>query len=369
MFAYITGSSSGRQIFNKTNGTDGYGIISISTNPSGYLQFFSSTNGTSWNNLTLADNVAFPANQWVHVVACRDASGNVGLFKNGVRVNSTTGNTVAMSDSNSIFISRQGASDFFIGYISGDRFVNGNEIYDPTSTTLTIPTAPPTNITNTSLLLNFTNAGIFDNTGKNNLETVGNAQIDTTTKKYGTGSMEGDGSGDYLLLPASPNLEFGSGDFTIEFWWYPTSTIRQALYHGSFGADWSIGIDYSSVGTNQKIGIWASSNGTSWNLINADGGGNGIGTTTVTQNAWNHIAYVRNGTTWMLFVNGNRDLNLTGISGSIVNRSTYQKAIAVWWSSGSMAQMVGYIDDLRITKGVARYTSNFTPQTSQWQDQ
>jgi hypothetical protein len=55
-----------------------------------------------------------------------------------------------------------------------------------------------TAITNTSLLLLAPNAGIFDNTGKNNLETVGNAQIDTSVKKYGTGSMEFDGTGDYL---------------------------------------------------------------------------------------------------------------------------------------------------------------------------
>ena len=320
-------------------------------------------------------------NTFTHFAVTR--SGNtVTVYVNGEQVAQNTGITGAYDNSgDQLKIGDDaGTAATWNGYIASLRIIKGQSL---TTGAFTPPTAPVTtsavgwtganaaaSITGTvSLLLNFTNAGIFDNTGKNNLETVGNAQIDTTTKKYGTGSMEGDGSGDYLLLPASPNLEFGSGDFTIEFWWYPTSTIRQALYHGSFGADWSIGIDYSSVGTNQKIGIWASSNGTSWNLINADGGGNGIGTTTVTQNAWNHIAYVRNGTTWMLFVNGNRDLNLTGISGSIVNRSTYQKAIAVWWSSGSMAQMVGYIDDLRITKGVARYTSNFTPQTSQWQDQ
>ena len=70
----------------------------------------------------------------------------------------------------------------------------------------------------------------------------------------------------------------------------------------------------------------------------------------------------------MLFVNGNRDLNLTGISGSIVNRATSRKAIGSWWSTGSMSQTYGYIDDLRITKGYARYTSNFTPPSSAFKD-
>jgi hypothetical protein len=211
--------------------------------------------------------------------------------------------------------------------------------------------------------LNGTTGGIIDSSGVTQFETLGDAKLNAAFTKFsGKTSIALDGTGDYLLSPPNVNLEFGSGDFTIEFWWYPIATTRQALYHGSFGSDWSVGIDYSGPGT-QKMGIWASSNGTSWNLINADSGGNGIGTTTVTQNAWNHIAYVRNGTTWMLFVNGNRDLNLTGLSGTIPNRATSQKAIGAWWSTASIAQASGYISDFRITK-YARYTANFTPATS-----
>jgi hypothetical protein len=70
----------------------------------------------------------------------------------------------------------------------------------------------------------------------------------------------------------------------------------------------------------------------------------------------------------MLFVNGNRDLNLTGISGTIVNRATSQKSIGSWWSTGSMSQASGYMDDFRITKGYARYTSNFTAPTAAFKD-
>jgi hypothetical protein len=198
----------------------------------------------------------------------------------------------------------------------------------------------------------------------NDLETVGNTSISTTQSKFGGSSISFPSNDSYLLTNPTTSLEFGSGDFTIEFWWYPTSTARQALYHGSFGTDFSIGMDYSSTSTNQKIGLWASSNGSSWNLINSDAAGNGIGTTTINQNAWNHIAYVRYGTTWMLFVNGVRDLNLTGISGSIASRPTYPKGIGVWWNTTTMAEASGYINDLRITKGIARYVQNFTPPTS-----
>ena len=252
------------------------------------------------------------------------------------------------------------ANSYYLGYISNLRLVKGTAVY---TANFTPPTAPLTAVTNTSLLLNATNAGVFDATGKNDITTVGTAKVSNAIFKYGTGSMYFNGTTDYLLTPGSQNSEFGSGDFTIELWWYPTATSRQALYHGSFGTDWSIGIDYSSVSTNQKIGLWASSNGTGWNLVNSDSGGNGIGTTTVTQNAWNHIAFVRSGTTWMLFVNGNRDLNLTGISGSIVSRPTAQRAIGAWFTSVAIPTITGYIDDFRITK-YARYTTAFTPPAS-----
>ena len=219
-----------------------------------------------------------------------------------------------------------------------------------------------------SLLCHFdsiNSAGRFIDNSVNNsvITSSGDAKLSTSQYKFGGSSGFFDGTNDYLLLPIGNSLEFGSSDFTIEFWWYPTSTSRQGIYHGSFGADWSLGIDYSSVSTNQKIGIWASSNGSSWNLINADAAGNGIGTITVNQNAWNHIAYVRNGTTWMLFINGVRDLNLTGISGTVINRSTYQKSVGCWFNDSAFNELSGYLDELRITNGVARYTSNFTPQS------
>jgi hypothetical protein len=245
----------------------------------------------------------------------------------------------------------------FTGYMSGIRWSTGIA-----RTISSIPTAPPAPDNYTTLLFNFTQGGIVDASARNVIETLGDAKIANVQSKFGTGALSFDGTGDYLLVSPNPDLEFGSGDFTIELWWYPTSTARQALYHGSFGTDWSVGIDYNSVSTN-KIGIWASSNGSSWNLVNADGGGNGIGTTTISQNQWTHIAYVRSGTSWMLFVNGSRDLNITGLSGTIVNRATSRKAIGAWFSTGSVGQAFGYFDDFRISK-YARYTANFTPPTS-----
>lgn len=182
----------------------------------------------------------------------------------------------------------------------------------------------------------------------------------TGSTGYSTLAVAPSGTGSGIFVPATSKLEFGANNFTMEFFWYPNSTSRQALYHGSSGADYSLGIDYSSVGTN-KLGVWASSTGSSWDIINADGGGNGIGTTTVPQNQWNHIAFVRNGTSWKLYLNGVADVSITS-SSSIFNRVSFKKAIGQWYvASGAPAPATGFISNFRVVNGVAVYTTDFTP--------
>ena len=311
---------------------------------------------------TVGGNTTLYPNQWYHFALVKSTAspGTTVLYINGVAEATTASDTTTYTAFTTPRIgANQTPNIYYTGWASNVRFITGVAQY---TSNFTPPTAPFTS-SSELFLLNFTNSGIIDQTSKNNLSTFGSAAVSTTQSKFGGSSLSCITGTSYLLTLASNTLELGGSDFTIEFWWYPVSTVRQALYHGSFGTDWSIGIDYSNVSTNQKIGIWASSSGTSWNLINADTAGNGIGTTTVTQNAWNHIAYVRNGTTWMLFVNGNRDLNLTAISGSIVSRPTAQKAIGAWFSTAAFSPQTGYIDDFRITR-FARYTSNFTPSST-----
>jgi hypothetical protein len=213
---------------------------------------------------------------------------------------------------------------------------------------------------NTTLLLNFDNANIYDQSGSSNLTLYGNTVHSNTQTKNAAYSVYFDGTGDYVV--ASNETILSSSDFTVELWWYPTATGRQALIHGSFGYDYSWGIDFSSVGS-QKIGIWASSTGSSWNLVNSDGGGAGTGTQTINQNAWNHIVFTRDGTSLRSFVNGVLDVEVTGVSAAIATRTTNNPIIGNWFNN--TYSVSGYIEDLRITKGLARYTANFTPPTSE----
>ena len=191
------------------------------------------------------------------------------------------------------------------------------------------------------------------------------ARISTDESRFGGSSVYFDGAGDSLSLPASSDWNWGTNDFTVEFWLYLIGTSRQ--YITGPGTDTAthydgIGIDYNSVGTN-KLGIWASSNGSSWDIINADGGGNGIGSTTVTQNTWHHIAYVRNGTSFKLYLDGVQEVSVTS-SASVFDGSSTTWNFGQFIYLGAAYFTNCYMDEIRITKGVARYTAAFTPPTA-----
>jgi hypothetical protein len=316
-------------------------------NTSGNVVFFDTAERTSSNALTL--------NAWNYITWTR-LSGTIQVF-----IGTTSGYSSSMTSSlNGGKITVGGhveLNGFWAnGYISDLRILKGTGY-----SSVTIPTAPLTSITNTEYLLNFTNAGIFDNTGKNNLETVGDAQIDTGTKKYGTGSMEFDGTGDYLLLPNDPNLHVGSGDFTIEFWAYFNnfSASRNIIHlNGNTGAYAAVRI---GIDTDQKPYLLVSTNGSSWAII-AGALGSALSTAT-----WYHIALTRSGSNFKVFVDGTQAGSTQTASGVLFVGTL--NIIGATNFNGFESFFNGFIDDLRITKGVARYTANFTPPIQAFPDQ
>jgi hypothetical protein len=294
-------------------------------------------------------------NQWVHAAVSWDLT-TLRFFLNGVLCSSTyTGIALGTAGSSVVTVGGDYPNgELWNGYLNGVRLVNGTALY---TKAFSPPTTPFTAVANTALLCNFTNGAIFDNTAKNVLETVGNAQISTTQSKWGGSSMYFDGTGDYLLLQAGPNLALGAGDFTIEMWFYVTTTAAvQAL------------IDFRPASTDGVYPlIYISSGGTSI-ILDVSAGTRITGTTTISTNTWYHFALSRSGTSTKMFVNGTQ-VGSTYTDSNSYLVGTNRPVIAANGFTLGNNPLTGYIDDLRITKGVARYLTNFTPPTSQLQDQ
>jgi len=296
-----------------------------------------------------------PLNAWTHVALVRDG-GNIRIYINGVQdgVNATAGSSSVVDQPYQFSIGRGGEYNglYFVGNISDYRFINGTCLY-PNGTTFTPPTAPLTAVSNTQLLCNMTNGGIFDNAMMNNLETVGNAQISTSVFKYGTGSMAFDGSGDYLYEPATQLLAWGTGDFTIEMW---INTSTTTISGGASRTMWGTasasyqGQMYLEIGTGKVV-----FGNTGSTFIK--------GSSNVANGSWHHIAICRSGSTCRLFVDGTQEAS----GSNSVNYDAQPTFIGAFGASDGYFN--GYIDDLRITKGYARYTSNFTPPTAAFPNQ
>jgi len=323
----------------------------------------STTNGSYWairfNGTTLyyqsasgIANIATPTistlsqSAWTHVALVR-ASGTTKIYANGVQVSSTADST-NYTATTTYQIAKSSDSNRYTGFFSDIRVVKGTAVY---TAAFTPPTAPLTAITNTSFLTSYTNGAIFDNAMMNDLETVGNAQISTSVKKYGTGSLAFDGTTDYLQAPTNQIYALGTGNFTIEFWVYANSWTATAstVVRIAGASDWVCQFDGSGV-----MNFYA--NGAA-QLVDSGSPSTGV---------WTHYAIVRSGTSLKMYR-----------SGTSVASATYATSIGAsnvllvgcgGDSNNTLYCLNGYIDDLRITKGYARYTANFTEPTSALSD-
>ena len=297
-----------------------------------------------------ASNSHMPqAYSWNHCVF-QNTGGYENWYLNGTRIYNVQNNPSHGSSATGMMFGRANnyASYFYYGGYMSDVRVTTGANYNPYSnaSTLTVPTAPLTKGSYTRLLLNGTNAAITDASGMNNLDTVGNTQLDTTIKKFGTASAEFDHSGDYITLPQSSFIPFGKSNFTIECWAYFDSTPNgngQGLFQLSNGYLNST-TRGPGAGCSNSTGKWGIYSGTSWS-------GDLASASVPNINTWYHVALVRNSGTIKLYVNGVEQLS---ISDSTDYTDTYF-TIGGWYSTGYL--MDGYIDDFRITHK-ARYTSN-----------
>jgi hypothetical protein len=347
-FVYITSLAAARAIIGNytTNATTDW-VIEVTT--AGVLRAF--TNGST-ARISSASG-AIQIGEWEHVVLTRNSSNVISLFLNGALIGTYSQSGVFGSATKAIYIGVQNVStNPMLGYISNLRVVEGTALY---TSAFVPPAAPPTPVRGTTLLLNGAGAAISDGVSKNVLETVGNARVINGIKKYGTGAMYFDGTGDYLNILSDPPLYLSTGNFTIEGWVYTTnsSTSQAVLFRRSAAAARGLVISINSF-VSQKLSFACGNSDISAWEVQLDS------TTSLANNTWYHFAVVRDGDDFELFINGTSED--TANSSVVIADDT--SVLRIGANDTGATSLNGYIDDLRITKGVARYTSNFTPPSS-----
>ena len=173
----------------------------------------------------------------------------------------------------------------------------------------------------------------------------GNAKVSAAQSKWGGASLVLDGSGDYLSAPAHADFVFGVGDFTVELLINTTTAAEKVL------------VDQFVVERANSWQFAVKSGRLSW----YSGGYVLAGATAVNDGAWHHVAAARSAGILRFFVDG--VLDGSAALGRNFNTNLVLGIGAQVGSRNSAYDFPGYIDELRITKGVGRYTANFTPPT------
>ena len=321
--------------------------------------YFGYYTGTAWQGNS--GNRQIDMGSWNHLAISYDGFGTVGprIFLNGVdiTVNPTQSTYSPPSMPSAVwYIGRRwdtASPAYSTIYISNLKVIRGESLYK--ANTSFIPTMRVTQPTpNTILQLDHSSTALtnYDTTYKNNMVTVGDAKVTTFRSKFGNQSIFFDGTGDYILSSsgiAANNIatSFGTGDFTIEFWLNSATASSQT----------GILIDYRPTGTQGLYPVLYINAGVITYFTNS---ADRIAGSTLPNNQWIHIALTRFSSSTRLFVDGIQ-VGATYADTNSYITGLYRPVIGSAGTSLGSSVYSGYMDDLRITHGYARYTGNFSP--------
>lgn len=300
------------------------------------------------------------ANVWYHVAVTRDGTTTRGYI-NGVLAGF---HTFTPAGVNAVTIGRYNSpTAYLLGYMSSLRIVDGVVVYTgaftPPIAALPATQSAGTNISaitaGQTLLLALQNNRFIDaNTTPKTITVNGTPRIQAfnpfrPSAVYNPtlhgGSAYFDGSGDAVYNTTAPATNFGTGDFTVEYWVYPTVSVNGYTQHVGYAAT-AAGLAFGT-GTSMSLYATTSTVGLGGNL-------------TVFINQWNHIAWTRQSGFLRGYVNG-----AVGYSASFTTSITELATSIGAATNGSTYPLTGYISDVRILKGNAQYTtSTFTVPTS-----
>jgi len=308
------------------SGTSDYsGGIRIDWSPGTNFVFQVGTGSVIGTNVT--------TNTWHHVAYVYDAVAQTSkLYVDGVQNGSTTSGTQSLTNAGNLLLGVQG-SDLILdyqGYLQDLRIYKGLAKYTqnfiPASTDPDILPDTPSGVAYSS------NVALVPSTD---------------------GAVAFDGSGDYLTAGSSSDYDPGSGSFTVEFFLYSPATpsgnqrIVQYYYSASPYYGWTIDLD-----TSNRIAWFAD-------------GYTQITTPAITSGKWIHIAWVKNGSSNIIYVDG---INSGSYTQSTINSPGGAQggilAIGALAGSSYSQYFNGFISNVQVVKGTALYTSNFTPPTA-----
>ena len=312
-------------------------------------------NGTS----TMASDTGLNINQWHHIAFSR-TSGTLKIFTNG-EVGYSASYTFDHSATTTSLTGKSsaGSNRYFYGYIADLRFVKGTGVY---TTEFAPPTSRLTTVTNTKLLVG--GNGFRDaSTSNHTITRSGDAfmaayspydrgEAYTTATGGGSARLRPQGGNDYFGATASSDFAMGTGDFTLEVWVYPENLsvhqmILDTITPGVSGSQAGRFVAYLNP---NKLAYYRPGTGTTTSS----------GSQTVKQFSWNHLAWVRNSGTLKMYLNGEETHSVAETYNfSLTNLSLGRDA-----ASGGTGQARSYWSDLRLVKGTAVYTSEFTPPTA-----
>lgn len=350
----------------RLNGTGGSGFIydqrtaATSLHPTIFRN--SGTNALTYyvNGAARITGSALSSGQWYHVAVCR-VGGTTKMFLDGVQTGSdyTDSNTYA---SNRVKIGEAGDANGspLDGWIDDLRVTNGVGRYveDFIPPALPHPTQAADydpKYSQVSLMASFDGADedtafTSEDSAARTATFVGNAKLDTAVTKFGTTALLLDGTGDKVTFPDSDDFHFAAGDFTMEAWVY-ISTLEDAIpVITQWGATPQRSFQLAINGSANTIQF-------SWSTDGSTVTGNVTRSFTWSSATWYHVAACREGTNVRLFVDGVQAGTDIAISTNSLHNSTY--VLEIGGRNDNNNYLPGSVADVRITKGFARYTTDF----------
>jgi hypothetical protein len=305
------------------------------------------------------------ANTWHHITVTRSGT-DLRTFIDGTLLDTTTDST-DFTYTGLLTIGRlqhSSVTQYVNGYIKDLRVVKGTAVY---TSTFSPPLAPLTAISGTSLLTCHLPYIADGSTNGHAITIYGN----TSTKRFSPydylpytktdhgGSVYFDGTSDGFEIASATATQFGTGEWTIEGWFYPyDQAATQVLLYGYENAYATTPGTYELyVGTNgARTTPQINGNNGSWATSATSTGS----TETFQYETWNHIVWSRSGDNLRIFVNGK-----SGANHAISSSQTYdmKRSESQFMDKDGSSGFRGYVSDLRVVKGDAVYTSDFTPPT------